>query len=590
MTIKGGSGPAVEPYSAAHMQMRKQFGKAKFVVDISEVERKNPYSSFDALAVRKYPKKEYSLHKLPGSNFPRYQQELVSALEGEALRYINQTDGVAKTAIPSDWCNYCPHRGVCMESYLAGELIESGLTTGGGDRRRARAAEGRPMERTDRPMAAPALSEASDAVMRDAPAPSAPGPVHDEGAAGRGPQPPPAAGNAARAEPDPEKVPVPAQTGPAAEAPEDPPSETGSLESMLRSLQEMVAENSQEILGMKRELATRRTRKEDTSRVEAILAEQERKNQGLLGKLEETEQRLAASEAQNRTLSKTVKTQDALLEERKALEFTQAESEELSKFTAIIIFDTCSIMNFPNLLGGVRDGELVVVPKDVNNELENHKTYHYYDERKIKAQRAITAIFYYKKRYPLIYADAILELVPEVYRAEAGERELADNKILSVAIRYKRYTDIPVVFITDDRSLSNKAAGEGIEVWTAQDFLAPPEPEDGAGPQPGEAPADAATAEAAEAEAVVSPETGAAAEQRRQQARTEFLAQKISAKNLKLDARQISILQNNGVKTLADFMAQTEETFSAMKTKKGMPFTARYLKEQENIRKKLGSL
>ena len=50
------------------------------------------------------------------------------------------------------------------------------------------------------------------------------------------------------------------------------------------------------------------------------------------------------------------------------------------------------------------------------------------------------------------------------------------------------------------------------------------------------------------------------------------------------------ILQNNGIKTLADFMAQTEETFSKVKAKKGMPYVAKYLKEQEHIRAKLEKL
>lgn len=600
--INNGNGPTVEPFNDTHMQMRKQFGAAKFIVDISEVERKNPYSSFDALAVRKYPVKEYSLHSLPESNFPQYKQQLVNALRSEAKCYINQTDDKDKTAIPSDWCNYCPHRGTCMESYLAGDLIEGGLTTGGGNRRRARITAGRSTERTDRPIVASALSEASDAVISDVLASAIPMPelVSDEIMASHAPQFLPASENSVIP-----TQPEPAVSPSAAEAHERSQIEMSSFEAMLRSIQEMVSENSQEIMGLKRELATRRTRKEDTSRIEAILAEQEHKSQELLSRLEETEERLIASEAQNLTLSSTVRTQDALLEKRKTLEFTEAESEELRKYTAIIIFDTCSIMNFPNLLSGVRDGELVVVPKDVNNELENHKTNHYYDERKMKAQRAITAIFNYKRRYPLIYADAMVDLVPEAYRAEAGGRELTDNKILAVAIRYRRYTDIPVVFITDDRSLSNKAAGEDIEVWTAKDFLAPPEPlpsEAKVVSQPDEKPtisasevieapaADAKAGTETEVEAEERPEAIAAAEQKREEARAEFLAQKISVKNLKLDARQISILQNNGIKTLSDFMVQTEATFSAMKAKKGIPFTARYLKEQESIRKKLENL
>lgn len=599
--IANGISSTVEPFNNAHMKMRRLFGAAKFVVDISEVERKNPYSSFDALAVRKYPVKEYSLHSLPESDLSKNKVQLVDELRSETKCYINQADDRDKTAIPADWCNYCSHRGNCMESYLAGDLIESGLTTDSGNRRRTRVTTGKSTMRKDRPIVTSALSKASDAVISNVLTPSILMPeCVDEAMVSHAPQALPAS---EPANPNlTEAVVVPL----VAESQKSSQTEVSSFETMLRSIQEMVSENSQEIMELKRELATRRTRKEDTSRVEATIAEQERKSQELLSRLKETEERLAASESQKLILSNTVRTQEALLEKRKAHEFTEAEAEELHKYAAIIIFDTCSIMNFPNLLSGVRDGELVVVPKDVNNELENHKTNHYYDERKMKAQRAITAIFNYKRKYPLIYADAMVDLIPKVYRAEAGERELTDNKILTVAIRYRKYTDIPVVFITDDRSLSNKAAGEDIEVWTAEDFLAPPvEPlssETEVVPPLDERTIPSAD-EVIETSSVdanagtginmkVSEERpeAVAAEQRHEKAKSEFLAQKVSVKNLKLDARQISILQNNGIKTLADFMVQTEATFSGMKAKKGMLFTAKYLKEQESIRKKLENL
>ena len=149
-------------------------------------------------------------------------------------------------------------------------------------------------------------------------------------------------------------------------------------------------------------ITTKRSRRQDTSVIEAQLVDEERKSKDLLDKLSETESKLASAEAKNAVLSKKVESQDALLEQKKALEFTEEELCYIKKHTSIIIFDTCSIMNYPNLLDGVNEGELVVVPKVVNNELENHKTNHYYDDRKIKAQRAITSIFNYKRRYPLV--------------------------------------------------------------------------------------------------------------------------------------------------------------------------------------------
>ena len=239
----------------------------------------------------------------------------------------------------------------------------------------------------------------------------------------------------------------------------------------------------------------------------------------------------------------------------------------------------------------------------VNNELEHHKTRFGADDRKFKAQKAITAIFNYKRRFPLTYADGLPSLVPEAYRAKADEKEQNDNKILAVALRYKIYTDIPVLFITDDRSLSNKASGEGLDVWTSKDFLAPPETsfDDESPTVPGtpapipELEAQIAGATAAETPALESSEEerldAEAAETKRQaKAKEEYLAQKISTKLLHLEASQISLLQNNGIKTIADFMAQTENSFASMKVKKGIPFTARFLKEQETIRCKLENL
>jgi hypothetical protein len=246
-------------------------------------------------------------------------------------------------------------------------------------------------------------------------------------------------------------------------------------------------------------------------------------------------------------------------------------------------------MNFPNLLDGVNDGELVVVPKDVNNELENHKVKHYFDDRKVKAQRAITAIFNYKRRFPLTYAQGLVDLVPEVYRAGAEEKEQNDNRILAVALRYKCYTDIPVIFITDDRSLSNKASGERLDVWTAKDFLNPPESsfEDENPAVKGTEKTDTPAEEVSQEKKLA---VEAAKAEKRAKAQEEYLAQKINVKVLHLDTSQISILQNNGIKTVADFMAQTESSFAGMKVKKGFPFTARFLKEQEHIKRKLENL
>lgn len=581
--ITNGSGLFVKPYDSEHMKMRKHFGAALFAVDVSEVERKNPYQEFEALVRRDGWNKIYSLHRLPLPG----NQEKADILRNETKLYLNQACRKDKTAIPSDWCIYCVHRENCMESFLRSEVGMSSSRNEPCINRSVRA--NAPVKNTLPPVceqeiidveAVPAepIIPATASIIDTAPAVETPiveTPVVDVPAV-----------DAPASE-------VAFVKSPAAEVPthvDTPKSpELSIFEQMFRQIQEMVEGNRQEIQSLKGELAARQSRREDTTRIQARLEDEEHRSQELLDKLAETESRLATSEAQ--------------VKKQRELEFTESELAELRKYSTIIVFDTCSIMNCPNLLDGVNDGELVVVPKDVNNELEHHKTRFGADDRKFKAQKAITAIFNYKRRFPLTYADGLPSLVPEAYRAKADEKEQNDNKILAVALRYKIYTDIPVLFITDDRSLSNKASGEGLDVWTSKDFLAPPETsfDDESPTVPGtpapipELEAQIAGATAAETPALESSEEerldAEAAETKRQaKAKEEYLAQKISTKLLHLEASQISLLQNNGIKTIADFMAQTENSFASMKVKKGIPFTARFLKEQETIRCKLENL
>ena len=575
ITSDGGS--TVKPYQADHMQMRKLFGKALFAVDISEVERKHPYPEFEAIAGREGWKKTYSLHKVPRPE----DQERAKMLCTAAKQYMNQIGEKDKTAIPSDWCTYCTHRDNCMESFLCGEISMSSSRNeppiGSFPRPNASVRAAVPSVHEQE-----AIEEQASLAKRNAVAAArtveAVSAIEAHAVTVSSVDAPIAEGDVIE--------PIVAESS-AVEAlsPGNAP-ELRIFEQMFRQIHDMVEGNRQEIQNLKGELAARQSRRGDTTHIQARLEEEEHRSQELLDKLAETESRLATSEAQ--------------VKKQKELEFTESELAELRKYSTIIVFDTCSIMNCPNLLDGVNDGELVVVPKDVNNELEHHKTRFGADERKFKAQKAITAIFNYKRRFPLAYAGGLLSLIPEAYRARADEKEQNDNKILAVALRYKIYTDIPVIFITDDRSLSNKAAGEGLDVWTSKDFLMPPETSfDGEGPTAPEtvAPVPAIEAQIAEEKASaleISEKERLDAEtmeaERHAKAKEEYLAQKISTKLLRLEASQISLLQNNGIKTMSDFMAQTESSFSSMKVKKGVHFTARFLKEQETIRHKLEDL
>lgn len=71
-------------------------------------------------------------------------------------------------------------------------------------------------------------------------------------------------------------------------------------------------------------------------------------------------------------------------------------------------------------------------------------------------------------------------------------------------------------------------------------------------------------------------------------ARSAFLGQRISA--LRIDQSQISLLQNNGVKTVGDFLRQTEESFSMMRTKNGMTFTSQFMMLRDSLIAKLDGM
>ncbi len=109
----------MSPYSDIHVALRTLFGKAKFDIDITESELRHPYKSFEALTY--YPKpsvKSYSLHKIPINDRKAQNKALLLRLKGEAQDYLNQKTNSSNSAMSSDWCTFCTHRGKCIEPYL----------------------------------------------------------------------------------------------------------------------------------------------------------------------------------------------------------------------------------------------------------------------------------------------------------------------------------------------------------------------------------------------------------------------------------------------------------------------------------------
>lgn len=116
--IGSSSSSTVRPYAKSHMQMRRLFGLARYDIDISDKEPINPYMAFEKMASRKYPKKSYSLHSLPKSDQQPTDVQKADVLREAARQYVNQTKSKDKTAIASEWCTYCVHKGTCMEPFL----------------------------------------------------------------------------------------------------------------------------------------------------------------------------------------------------------------------------------------------------------------------------------------------------------------------------------------------------------------------------------------------------------------------------------------------------------------------------------------
>lgn len=115
--INSDTGAAVRDYNDSHSKMRKHYGKARFDIDISESEPKNPYSVFERLCTRNFPNKAYQLHKLPKQEDEGVGHSLLLNM----LNYVKEDFSKDKTAIVGEWCTYCTNRSICLESYLQGQ-------------------------------------------------------------------------------------------------------------------------------------------------------------------------------------------------------------------------------------------------------------------------------------------------------------------------------------------------------------------------------------------------------------------------------------------------------------------------------------
>ena len=104
----------IRPPDSLHMTIRELYGKALFSVAADDVPE-NPYPVFRNLRKFQNGAFVYSLHTIPewpGSRF----QGVTNAVSEAEKSYLNQN--TERDVVPSEWCDYCANRGVCLAPFF----------------------------------------------------------------------------------------------------------------------------------------------------------------------------------------------------------------------------------------------------------------------------------------------------------------------------------------------------------------------------------------------------------------------------------------------------------------------------------------
>mgnify|MGYP001120334698 CR=1 FL=1 len=121
------------------------------------------------------------------------------------------------------------------------------------------------------------------------------------------------------------------------------------------------------------------------------------------------------------------------------------------------MFDTCALIEHPEILCGLAKHELAVVSKRVIDELDDKKL-----EADLRPQ--IARAVKHLQTLPdeqIRFEDGDMSLLSQDYRKKG------DNLILSVAVRFR---DHHPVLVTNDHDLAVKARAEGLKSMNAGEF------------------------------------------------------------------------------------------------------------------------
>lgn len=113
--IEESRGYAVQPFDEDFMTIRKQFGVARFDVDIADAEPKHLYAPFEN-CTSAHRAKSVKVYSLPQFITKKKNVNEKAALSAAVKQYLETSS--ERSAAPSSWCLYCVHKGNCMEPFL----------------------------------------------------------------------------------------------------------------------------------------------------------------------------------------------------------------------------------------------------------------------------------------------------------------------------------------------------------------------------------------------------------------------------------------------------------------------------------------
>ena len=129
----------------------------------------------------------------------------------------------------------------------------------------------------------------------------------------------------------------------------------------------------------------------------------------------------------------------------------------------VFIVDSCFLIKHPNLPKELKQGEILLIPRKVHDELDNNKAKGKKEKSYHGARKAIQVLASAtKERSNIITIDADTDLLPDGYSVNKP-----DNLILSSALSYRRYDPI---FLTEDKNLTIKARSFNIPTLDVESY------------------------------------------------------------------------------------------------------------------------